>query len=1189
MEVNSSTPGSTTTTYTIGTNSSSVASSRSSPPKLLLSSPHLSEGASRIVKDLSNYLALGCIYLENSDAAQEVQAQAWDDTDTLPIPANGFTELHTCLARLLRYGWVRLQHSRCRSNSIFSIFRVYLLYSDKGLAFIERNNKTLLSAVEVVLASVSTDSGPWNGVYENDRTSSFDMWAKRDEEDSSLFYIFNKLASPAPDAQDIDERYAREALEDLLDLNHAVAGLRTSLHPYQRRSAGAMMHRELAPKSKLDVRLEERRAVDGSTFYFSPREMKFFKEQKFQEAPSGGILAETMGYGKTLICLALVVATRHHAPQMPAEYATIPVRSRTGSLADMAVATINRKSVPYKVELDRLREAGGAELSSTCQHMLRSAPPAYNIPVEPIRWNRNTIVQAPRHVVMASTTIIVVPQNLCKQWVSEIQKHVVPGLLKVLVMDDRKQPLPGAKDLVLYDVVLFTRNRFDMEFQDGQDRDGRRMPKNHNTCQCTYIGATRTRDCHCLSANDLYSSPLKDVHFKRLIVDEGHFFSSGSSSRTMLVVDRLVKTESRWVVSGTPAKELLGVEVDLQLPDADRGAVLDLRRSFDPKLDRSGAIDSLSALASTFLRATPWSAAEAKNYLYRHEDRRERTYSGFSVCLRRLLEQIVVKTRPEDYERDVELPPLRHDIITLQPSFYDKITANLFTLVLTANAVTSERTDADYLFHKNSTKARLQLVANLRQSAFFWSGFSEADVHASVKTSRDYLAKDDTGCSIEDQALLTEALRCTECILASKGWASMSRSHELGVYVQDWPADSSEHWTFDGLTSPVLTGISQLLEAQRFVNERLAQDDPGEGLSGVGIKSLATVRQSIAADATEPVSAKPLLSKTGVPTSSIHGEPLLLRRGSHSASRKSRSPRGSMSRHFRVTKPLGKTKTKCRQSPEVLKSMRISLEAQSEAESFVREQQPPLVERSPYLQARIVGTTSAKLSYLISKILQYQDSEKILVFYSGDNSAFYISQFLELFHVKHEIYAKSLSAKLKSEYVVRFQEDGGLRVLLMDVGQAAYGLNLCAASRVWFVNPVCKPDVEAQALKRAHRIGQTRPVMCETLVLAGSIEEAMLERSQQMTKAEHLDAKVLEDDGGIRAIIQGARLLALSEEEMQPGLGQMARLEKTEPLWCRPGWQTFGTTERPVRQRKEMTLVDVTNPGEPERMIVDED
>jgi SNF2 family DNA or RNA helicase len=77
----------------------------------------------------------------------------------------------------------------------------------------------------------------------------------------------------------------------------------------------------------------------------------------------------------------------------------------------------------------------------------------------------------------------------------------------------------------------------------------------------------------------------------------------------------------------------------------------------------------------------------------------------------------------------------------------------------------------------------------------------------------------------------------------------------------------------------------------------------------------------------------------------------------------------------------------------------------------------------------------------------------------------------------------------------------------MDLTQAAHGLNVCSASRVYFVNPVWTPAIEAQALKRAHRIGQMRPVYCETLILKGTLEEEMVKRRNSMTDKEMSDTQ----------------------------------------------------------------------------------
>jgi len=100
---------------------------------------------------------------------------------------------------------------------------------------------------------------------------------------------------------------------------------------------------------------------------------------------------------------------------------------------------------------------------------------------------------------------------------------------------------------------------------------------------------------------------------------------------------------------------------------------------------------------------------------------------------------------------------------------------------------------------------------------------------------------------------------------------------------------------------------------------------------------------------------------------------------------------------------------------------------------------------------------------------------------------------------------------------------------------------------------VCRPSVEAQAIKRAHRIGQDREVRVETLVLKGTVEEKMFERSRRMSRAEHRDAKVLEDDGGIKDIVKNAGLLEFEEGEDR-GHGQVALLDGGERVWCREGW-----------------------------------
>ena len=1061
--------------------------SYSSPTVVNLDSPTKSDDAQSFLTNLYNYLPLGCILSDGSSPCSV--SPSWHEIDDVSTGIGIKPRLRESISRLLSAQWIRVYAPLDRLNLDWKIIRVYILPGDVGHRFIDRNNKKLTTDLESLVRKLDISPNTWNGHFHPGSRRSFDPWASTDP--GSLFYKFNNIPSPSPSTRGVWSQHDRDALEGLMDTQTPLRGLKTRLHPFQRRSASLMLQRECRSHLVLDPRLERRFAPNGAEYYYGPRDLLFFRNARYYESCKGGILAETMGLGKTVICMALILATKGHMPDIPAEYSTIKTRSSVGSLVDMAIASMNRHSVPWRSRFQAI-EASTGESMSNCARMLSSSPPTYEIPQLPARFNRSTTVPPPKKLTLTSTTVIVVPRNLCSQWQSELQKHVANGALRVLVMDGPKNILPPPEQLRHFDVVLFSRTRFELEIRDGSDDKGRRFSTVPLSCQCPYIGASRTRDCTCLRPDCLYDSPLKHLHFLRIIIDEGHFFSA-SNSAAATVASKLVKADHRWVVSGTPAKDLLGVEMDLYssettpmaLNDTEqRLSILEQRKSFNEKDDTSGAVASIGSLVRSFLKIQPWAPtlgerpALWEDYIYRHEDAKKKTFAAFSSCLRQTLESIVVKTQPEDVERDIELPPLTHNIVRLEPSFYDRLTANLFILVLTANAVTSERTDADYLFHKNSQKARYQLIHNLRQSAFFWTGFSEADVHAAVSHGETYLAKEDTRCSNEDRHLLEECIKQAQVALSSPGWKALSTSHEIGLFSTGWPTESADHWSFDPSQHPLLTGANQLLEAQNHVNNRATLRDPAEGLSGAGIRATGVIRNSHKTTDPRPEGDNPVLMKLGIPSSSVQGEP---NKKKSVLSGKSRVRKQSVLA-MKVSKPnaaSGSAKKKQRKTEEQTfldplsdRAKAGGLATQTPSSNNVTELPPD----SELLQTQICGSSASKLSYLVSKILEHYLDEKILVFYDGDNVAYYIAQVLELFHVPHLIYAKSLTPAQKSNYIVRFDQETHFRVLLMDVQQAALGLNLASASRVFFVNPVCRPHIEAQAIKRAHRIGQTREV-----------------------------------------------------------------------------------------------------------------
>jgi len=81
--------------------------------------------------------------------------------------------------------------------------------------------------------------------------------------------------------------------------------------------------------------------------------------------------------------------------------------------------------------------------------------------------------------------------------------------------------------------------------------------------------------------------------------------------------------------------------------------------------------------------------------------------------------------------------------------------------------------------------------------------------------------------------------------------------------------------------------------------------------------------------------------------------------------------------------------------------------------------------------------------------------------------------------------------------VERFQTDPECRLFLISLKAGGHGLNLTAADYVYLLDPWWNPAVEAQAIDRAHRIGQTKTVFAYRLLARGTIEEKVEELQRE--------------------------------------------------------------------------------------------
>ncbi len=150
---------------------------------------------------------------------------------------------------------------------------------------------------------------------------------------------------------------------------------------------------------------------------------------------------------------------------------------------------------------------------------------------------------------------------------------------------------------------------------------------------------------------------------------------------------------------------------------------------------------------------------------------------------------------------------------------------------------------------------------------------------------------------------------------------------------------------------------------------------------------------------------------------------------------------------------------------------------------------------------RLVGNESASgktdtLFELLEPILQ--SGNKVLLF----------SQFVEMLRLlegackERGIKTHILTGETKGrqEVVNAFQAETEACVFLLSLRAAGTGLNLTTASYVVLYDPWWNPAVEAQAIDRSHRIGQTRTVNAYRLIAPGTVEEKIWELQQRKSQ-----------------------------------------------------------------------------------------
>ena len=168
----------------------------------------------------------------------------------------------------------------------------------------------------------------------------------------------------------------------------------------------------------------------------------------------------------------------------------------------------------------------------------------------------------------------------------------------------------------------------------------------------------------------------------------------------------------------------------------------------------------------------------------------------------------------------------------------------------------------------------------------------------------------------------------------------------------------------------------------------------------------------------------------------------------------------------------------------------------------------------PFPEAREIDE-SAKLDLLMETLEEtIEENHRSLVFSQWTSLLKRVAPLLEARGWSY-LYLDG-STRDRHGLVKRWNDPDGPPVFLVSLKAGGAGLNLTGADHVIHLDPWWNPAVEDQATDRAHRIGQTRPVVAYKLVARDTVEEKVL--ALQARKRALFDAAVDQGRFGVEQL-----------------------------------------------------------------------
>ena len=184
---------------------------------------------------------------------------------------------------------------------------------------------------------------------------------------------------------------------------------------------------------------------------------------------------------------------------------------------------------------------------------------------------------------------------------------------------------------------------------------------------------------------------------------------------------------------------------------------------------------------------------------------------------------------------------------------------------------------------------------------------------------------------------------------------------------------------------------------------------------------------------------------------------------------------------------------------------RVVEEEEQEDELYNSTQKHPAPKATPptrVILRRVNQLSSTKISALLTALKclrRTSPTAKTVVFSQFTSFLSLLAPALTSAHIQHLRFDGTLSQRERAKVLTTFAETPKFTVLLLSLRAGGVGLNLTCARNVFMMDPWWSFAVEAQAIDRVHRMGQTGAVEVVRFVVGGSIEEKML-RVQERKK-----------------------------------------------------------------------------------------